>query len=813
MFSKIKCVNQEEEESEILNLDALVSGVGQQLPTECPGRQSWKEAVLWAAHAWKTLYLALTMRKSSGFQLEHPITAAPAESFVRKLALLYLKEEAIPWLKFHTTYLFAKHLKQGDLPPRPTFLSDDEISGILAGGWVYNRCHQLMTGDKRHLGAALDILYSKYGMPKASESFVKKTLEEHRKALTTSVPVPTVEVPVLGVPATLTIKPVQICKAIKQLVKSVFRRKYEPRVTVPTRSACFERGCSTGGQLGYLVSEFWNSVYAPCSYEMLGLLDHKELEDMREVSPGCVVTGYSSCLSRRLVEAFNVFLRETVRSRRGEPIKARSFGILEPLKCRVILKGQAAEMCFVTSVQKFMHSSLRECPIFSFIGRPDTVEEIQETFPSLSEGEEFVSGDYSAATDNLNSYFSEYTWDAICNQCDIPSLEREIGKKCLTKHKLYMSKQIRTKEDDGKDQENGQSMGSPMSFPILCLINAAVFGLAYNYSGENLLSAPLRVNGDDIVFKGQKGRYETWWKLNKAVGFYPSKGKNYRADDFLNINSHSYSFDGSNWRRIPVVNQALLQNMCRKGPNAGMRSKTPWFQQKSNFDDLTRGFSPRVCRRLRSVFLQHVDLPKGMPCDLPTRCGGPGFILDTISEDATLLTAIYLCDEKRGEKVCAAPSPKDRSEIGELLQDWKQRHSHVRVTKNPDKERSHVEQGCMVASEILGVCLLSSGAENKVAVAGPNLLETKDDGPFDSPEFRRRRERHELLLKRFYSDTRVISAFRHTMARCLGDKLSPASYDTCMRMNQPWQVNTVYYGQNSQKLPLWEANFWSDVSS
>ena len=52
---------------------------------------------------------------------------------------------------------------------------------------------------------------------------------------------------------------------------------------------------------------------------------------------------------------------------------------------------------------------------------------------------------------------------------------------------------------------------------------------------------PVRVNGDDILFKCNDEFYHHYWKpAIDAIGFTLSAGKNYVSDKFLTVNSEGW---------------------------------------------------------------------------------------------------------------------------------------------------------------------------------------------------------------------------------------------------------------------------------
>jgi len=98
------------------------------------------------------------------------------------------------------------------------------------------------------------------------------------------------------------------------------------------------------------------------------------------------------------------------------------------------------------------------------------------------------------------------------------------------------------------EQANGQLMGSPLSFPILCAANLLGYVLAWEeYHGRpvgRLDKLPVLINGDDILFKANDRFYTIWQRIVKSIGFDLSVGKSYFDKRFCTVNSKLYCFRG-----------------------------------------------------------------------------------------------------------------------------------------------------------------------------------------------------------------------------------------------------------------------------
>jgi hypothetical protein len=126
----------------------------------------------------------------------------------------------------------------------------------------------------------------------------------------------------------------------------------------------------------------------------------------------------------------------------------------------------------------------------------------------------------------------------------------------------------------GVDQMNGQLMGSPLSFPYLCLINFIVSWEAVYPYLLDFRHVPIRVNGDDILFRCPASRYAFWRDSVKDAGFQLSIGKNFFHPRYLFINSQPWSYtdrgDGEpEFKYIPFFNQGLMSGQSKVGKVSG----------------------------------------------------------------------------------------------------------------------------------------------------------------------------------------------------------------------------------------------------
>jgi hypothetical protein len=154
-------------------------------------------------------------------------------------------------------------------------------------------------------------------------------------------------------------------------------------------------------------------------------------------------------------------------------------------------------------------------------------------------GEVFVSGDYESATDNLNSYLQ------------LAILHRLLGNaRHIPDGIRYHALSIFESQLEGESvscvQARGQLMGQLTSFPLLCLVNY----LTFKFSVPR--DVPVKINGDDIVFRATESERDRWFKNVEKGGLVLSRGKTLVDSRFFSLNSSLFRAAGS-VRQVPFV--------------------------------------------------------------------------------------------------------------------------------------------------------------------------------------------------------------------------------------------------------------------
>nr|UJQ92768.1 MAG: putative RNA-dependent RNA polymerase [Narnaviridae sp.] len=230
----------------------------------------------------------------------------------------------------------------------------------------------------------------------------------------------------------------------------------------------------------------------------------------------------------------------------------RVAAVIEPLKVRLVTAMDGLRAFFAKPIQNSLWHFLRGLPQFRLIGEPITESILFDLYDrhirsggSPSDG--FVSGDYSAATDNLDIRVSRILIQEISTLCfpDDPLLREFLGSSVLEQILVYPDEM----KIPATVQRNGQLMGSIMSFPLLCLAN--LFAYVQSLEGATkiccsprlLRRLPVLINGDDLLAMMSNDSYLLWQDSTSRVGFSLSVGKNFHHRRFLMVNSTPIAYD------------------------------------------------------------------------------------------------------------------------------------------------------------------------------------------------------------------------------------------------------------------------------
>jgi len=460
----------------------------------------------------------------------------------------------------------------------------------------------------------VSVLYSKKGMPRPTEQQCADEEVSTLRKLATKVELPLDPFrfvqqwadtsDVKGLPPVV-LSRLTFLQQIRRTVRETYTSRYTDdhryKPFFPSTSATYYTSRGNGGAVGAIEAEPWMRKYR----EVLGH-EIKILSGMEDQA------GAVGIQTAGFLDLYKDYYDELGRRALTEQPSAEPLGLPEALKIRVITKGPPFLNTYLKPLQKFLWSELRKCPAASLIGQPVTQSYIQDRMgKNLRWDQGFLSVDYSDATNNLTSWASEVCMDEIASVVGLTADERALAKRALTGHLLpavWNEERIGVTEafghnSDGEEvemlwQQNGQLMGSIVSFPILCILNLTVCRWAMELADERqwtLRDAPLCINGDDGLMKTSETGKGIWEKIASYIGLKPSVGKVYYSREFLNINSRTFTYVPGykkrkveevwtpgrgtkpsryvqrEWAYEPVqyVNMGLLMGLKRSGGKAG----------------------------------------------------------------------------------------------------------------------------------------------------------------------------------------------------------------------------------------------------
>jgi len=532
------------------------------------------------------------------------------------------------WMKFakwkFASYFHAKTDQHAAAPPAPNGLGPENPAILLCG--LAGRFADRLARSERGPEFLASVLQLKKGCPRPGDAEVDAQLHKTFEALTTERPLPPKlaagkmlldcwgDAADLSADIDIRLDRYSIENQLKRTVREIFAgregkgafRLGETRNTsypdyralrssqgwFPSVSASFENNRQSGGsyrtlqgiaenfnlttfhretglKLGHSLVKF-RKEREPAFEEHIGAHHHRE--DILSVD-----TGHLDRLFAELEESCH-------RCVDAEPHnRVKLVGLSEALKVRVITKGRAARGFLLQPLQKFMWNRLRKFEVFRLIGQPVDAWQVQKRLGAkLGDGEFYLSGDYSAATDSLAPWVSECVANEISDVCDLSPRDRKLFLEALTRHELVDPEN----EENIKKQTWGQLMGSVISFPILCIANAALcrWSLELTYLKKMQLDqTTLMVNGDDCVFRTTERGLRLWEDITTFAGLTPSVGKFFLTKQFAQINSANFyrlrepielldpscgKFRQMWFRETPFVNLGLLLGLARSGEQA-----------------------------------------------------------------------------------------------------------------------------------------------------------------------------------------------------------------------------------------------------
>jgi len=199
---------------------------------------------------------------------------------------------------------------------------------------------------------------------------------------------------------------------------------------------------------------------------------------------------------------------------------------------RIVTMYSGYNVSVLTPLHKSLYESVRKKG-WLLVGSPTN-----ERLRHLSEGckgQDWLSFDYEQATDKIKTAYVRRAVEILISKAE-----------GLTEDEVRCMRVVSSLSLDGACAGSGQPMGSPLSFPLLCLINKTVVDLALTellregkISFKEWTSHRCLINGDDLLTKdtSSSGLAEAIFANGKEVGLKSNWDKTLRSPVYGEINS------------------------------------------------------------------------------------------------------------------------------------------------------------------------------------------------------------------------------------------------------------------------------------
>jgi hypothetical protein len=245
--------------------------------------------------------------------------------------------------------------------------------------------------------------------------------------------------------------------------------------------------------------------------------------------------------------------------------------VTEPLKCRLITKAPAFQTFGCHPLQKFIWKHLYTLKPFVLLGEPVTSLLLDKYIP-LESGEFLTSGDYKAATDGLNINVTKLVMEYLIIRLNLDDTMANLARSILYEQRLEYPA---TSGVETCMQQNGQLMGSILSFPVLCIVNLLGYWISLDKSKSThtcLDDLRVVINGDDILFPCDDSQYSCWLTTIEHLGFKLSIGKNYTHPKVCTVNSQCFYLNEGSYEPIGFLNTGLLTGQSKKSGRDDIRT-------------------------------------------------------------------------------------------------------------------------------------------------------------------------------------------------------------------------------------------------
>jgi hypothetical protein len=466
------------------------------------------------------------------------------------------------FIKYWTALFFCKVAKDDQRPVKEDWFVKDGRVLPLFSGWCLNFVKRAIA--RRDVCFVYSLLKgSKQMWPELGEEKRLAALKKHAERFST----------LHGA------LPVDLHMEVLRTSRQVFSEPREQTKFLPSTSACLQASVRKGGALSLFADYDLKASVRGETARQLGKLRAIAL-DLDQWRAENHHQAYGKACER--LERYDGTETFELIGRNGKPINGSSvtfqvpealklqvIAIPEPGKYRIITKGDGYLYSALQPLQGEMLSRWKRHPASTMLHDDllDQVREIDEAIPGMM----WCSVDYEAATDLLKKFATEVAMEGLQGHQFY-----ELGCASLGNGRAYYADDL---FGEGTKTVvpavDGQPMGHPLSFPLLCVINLAVYRCAldrwvYRVHGSegrrrralrNQLRRRVLVNGDDMLFKCEESFYPVFLAAATEAGLKVSQGKQYLSPDVCMINSQVYQRNAGRMERKGYLNLKLVKGV------------------------------------------------------------------------------------------------------------------------------------------------------------------------------------------------------------------------------------------------------------
>jgi len=179
-----------------------------------------------------------------------------------------------------------------------------------------------------------------------------------------------------------------------------------------------------------------------------------------------------------------------------------------------------------------------------------TEEHLIPLVEDIRDGENHISGDYSAATNFINREAVLAIVEVLCESDHLTPEEKRVLWESFAnlEHESCHGTTV---------FRRGQMMGSYVSFPMLCIINRCMYNITRTWEArikkERIGARPARFNGDDCAFNGTNTFFQQWEIVTGYYGMVVNREKTGQSRERIELNSKVYFVSAKRFAPKPVL--------------------------------------------------------------------------------------------------------------------------------------------------------------------------------------------------------------------------------------------------------------------